>query len=211
MTENTELQGRLVDLGEATGHLRGHNPSPQGFGFNASNDGRKFSSGAQRDSAHNKPRPDLLSPFATMRKARVMALGAAKYGERNWEKGMPLSVFLASANRHLLQFMMGMTDEDHAAHCAFNLDAIMHGQEMIARGVWPAEYNDLPSYDAVVPAQKEPKCEQLENPGLLEPAPQVLVDEGPGHRQGGGVRKSTNCEECGVQGVGGRKTESVDD
>lgn len=59
---------------------------------------------------------------------------------------MPLSVFLASATRHMNQFLMGETDEDHLAHCAFNLDAIMHGQEMIRRGIWPATYNDLPDY-----------------------------------------------------------------
>lgn len=106
-----------------------------------------FDSGAKRDSAAGKPRPDLLSPFATMRRGRVMELGARKYGDRNWEKGMPLSVFVASANRHFVQFLMGATDEDHLAHCAFNLDAIMHGQEMIRRGLWPTEYNDLPQYD----------------------------------------------------------------
>jgi len=106
-----------------------------------------FDSGAKRDSASGKSRPDLLSPFATMRRGRVMELGARKYGYRNWEKGMPLSVFVASANRHFVQFLMGATDEDHLAHCAFNLDAIMHGQEMIRRGLWPAEYNDLPQYD----------------------------------------------------------------
>ena len=75
-----------------------------------------------------------------------MELGARKYGLRNWEKGMPLSVFLASAARHLNQFMLGETNEDHLAHCAFNLDAIMHGQEMIHRELWPLEYNDIPNY-----------------------------------------------------------------
>lgn len=118
------------------------------YGFNFSCDARTFDTGAQRDSACGKPRPDLISSFATQRKARVMELGARKYGVRNWEKGMPLSVFLASASRHLNQFMMGDTDEDHLAHCAFNLDAIMHGQEMISRGIWPSEYDDLPDYSA---------------------------------------------------------------
>ena len=121
--------------------------SPWTYGFNFASDNRMFDSGAKRDSAAGKPRPDLLSPFATMRRGRVMELGARKYGDRNWEKGMPLSVFVASANRHFIQFLMGETDEDHLAHCAFNLDAIMHGQEMIRRGLWPAEYNDLPQYD----------------------------------------------------------------
>ena len=189
MAQNSEQPGRPLDLGTATGRLtsalRGPQAPSKDFGFNASNDGRRFSSGAQRDSAEGKPRPDLLSPFATMRKARVMALGAVKYGERNWEKGMPLSVFLASANRHLLQFMMGMTDEDHAAHCAFNLDAIMHGQEMIARGLWPAEYNDLPVYQAARPEQ-ERRCEDTKDvDGVLEPQPEVLVGEGHGDGEGG--------------------------
>lgn len=118
------------------------------YGFNFSNSSRTFNTGAQRDAADGKPRPDLISPFATMRRGRVMELGAKKYGYRNWEKGMPLSVFLASATRHLNQFMMGNTDEDHLAHCAFNIDAIMHGQEMIQNGVWPKEYDDLPRYSA---------------------------------------------------------------
>jgi hypothetical protein len=117
------------------------------FGFNFSNDQRTFPTGAQRDSSSGKPRPDLISPFATMRRGRVMELGAKKYGYRNWEKGMPLSVFMASAMRHLTQFSMGAKDEDHLAHCAFNLDAIMHGQEMIKRGLWPKEFDDLPTYE----------------------------------------------------------------
>ena len=122
------------------------NPPTVDFGFQSADTNRNFSSGARRDSDCGKPRPDLLSPFATHRRARVMELGARKYGLRNWEKGMPLSVFLASAARHLNQFMLGETNEDHLAHCAFNLDAIMHGQEMIHRELWPLEYNDIPNY-----------------------------------------------------------------
>lgn len=121
--------------------------SVESYGFNFSNDQRTFPTGAQRDSSSGKPRPDLISPFATMRRGRVMELGAKKYGYRNWEKGMPLSVFMASATRHFLQFSMGATDEDHLAHCAFNIDAIMHGQEMIKRGLWPKEFDDLPNYE----------------------------------------------------------------
>lgn len=117
------------------------------YGFKCATNSRHWNTGAKRDSDDGKPRPDLLSPFASMRRGKVMELGAKKYGIRNWEKGMPLSVFLASAVRHLNQFMMGDTDEDHIAHCAFNLDAIMHGQEMIKRGIWPAEYGDLPTYE----------------------------------------------------------------
>ena len=154
---------RILDMGTGLGHLLGKGSSESlkvnkdyspieasqnfdSFGFNFSSDNREFDTGAKRDSATGKPRPDLISGFATQRRAKVMELGATKYGIRNWEKGMPLSVFLASATRHLNQFMLGESDEDHLAHCAFNLDAIMHGQEMLRRGIWPAEYNDLPDY-----------------------------------------------------------------
>lgn len=157
-----QQKSRELDLGKAKGRLISElrsNSTEKNFaeyiqtpvkeyGFNFSNDNRKFETGAFRDSSHGKPRPDLLSPFATLRRSRVMELGAVKYGVRNWEKGMPLSVFLASANRHLMQFMLGETDEDHLAHCAFNLDAIMHGQEMIKKGIWPKEYDDLPQYNS---------------------------------------------------------------
>ena len=169
--EPTESNQKMVDMGMATAKLLsakvnqinsmlanpydgdiGNAPS-NSYGFNFQSDNRTFDSGARRDSAAGKPRPDLLSPFATMRRGRVMELGARKYGERNWEKGMPLSVFAASANRHFIQFLAGDTDEDHLAHCAFNLDAIMHGQEMIKRGIWPAEYNDLPDYTSPLTAK----------------------------------------------------------
>lgn len=109
---------------------------------------RQFSTGAHRDSDAGKPRLDLASPFAKERLGILLARGVAKFGDRNWEKGMPLGQFLASAERHLNAFKKGDTSEDHLAAIVFNIDAIMHGQEMIARGRWPAEYNDIPNYDA---------------------------------------------------------------
>lgn len=169
-TDTSEPASNILILGAGTGSLIGSRPTPVAakptelqegiheFGFKFDSDGREFTSGALRDSATGKPRPDLLSPFATQRRARVMELGAAKYGIRNWEQGMPLSVFLASASRHLNQFMLGETDEDHLAHCAFNLDALMHGQEMLKRGTWPTEYNDLPNYTST--STGNPKANQ---------------------------------------------------
>lgn len=182
--EPMENNTNMVDMGQATAKLLSHKLSTitgmmnnpydgelavkptNDYGFNFHSDNRTFDSGAKRDSASGKPRPDLLSPFATMRRGRVMELGARKYGERNWEKGMPLSVFLASANRHFIQFLAGETDEDHLAHCAFNLDAIMHGQEMINRGIWPEEYNDLPNYTSS-PTAKFSFGDPRENGGTI--------------------------------------------
>lgn len=87
---------------------------------------REWSSGAVRDSNTGKPRPDLISPKATIRRAVVLAEGAEHYGARNWEKGIYASVFLESLERHLLNYKLGDRSEDHLARAAFNLDGIMH-------------------------------------------------------------------------------------
>jgi hypothetical protein len=111
-----------------------------------SGDRRVFTTGAVRDTGEGKPRPDLISAFFRLRLGAWMARGAKKYCERNWEKGMPLSVFLASLHRHLAQFEAGLRDEDHLAAIAFNVMGLIHGEEMLDRRVWPRELGDLPRY-----------------------------------------------------------------
>ncbi len=118
-------------------------------GLDSGNAIQSFGTGAVRDTADNKPRIDLISPFAEERHGELMRKGAVKYAERNWEKGMPLSRFLASLHRHMNKFDQGDASEDHLAAIRFNVDGIMHGQEMIKRGVWPKEYDDLPSYNTI--------------------------------------------------------------
>lgn len=109
-----------------------------------------FNTGAVRDTADDKPRPDLVSPFFLMRLGEHLRKGAVKYSEHNWEKGIPSSRCLASAHRHLAQFEMGDTDEDHLAAVAFNIMAIIHNQEVAKRGrelnVPEGTLNDLPVY-----------------------------------------------------------------
>jgi hypothetical protein len=46
--------------------------------------------------------------------------GAEKYGERNCEKGIPLSSFYDSATRHTYQFLLGETDEPHHISAIWN-------------------------------------------------------------------------------------------
>jgi hypothetical protein len=43
--------------------------------------------------------------------------GCQKYGDRNWEKGIPLHCYIDSASRHLIKFYRGDKDENH--HLAF--------------------------------------------------------------------------------------------
>lgn len=115
--------------------------------------GKKQSFGkdrAIRDTADDKPRPDLISPFAEERQGHWLRMGARKYAERNWEKGMPFTRCVASLKRHLMRFQQGLKDEDHLAAIMFNAMALIHYEEMIDRGVLPGELNDMPDYQPVI-------------------------------------------------------------
>lgn len=107
---------------------------------------QEFNSGAVRDTADDKPRPDLTSPFAEDRRGAWMLAGARKYAERNWEKGMPNSRYMASLMRHVMRYRQGDRSEDHLAAICFNAEAIMHNEEMIKRGLLPPELDDMPDY-----------------------------------------------------------------
>ena len=105
-----------------------------------------FSTGAVRDTADDKPRPDLISPFATERLGQWLQRGALKYAERNWERGIPISRCIASLERHLMKFKQGAKDEDHMAAIMCNAMFVSHIEEMIKRGVLPKELADMPDY-----------------------------------------------------------------
>lgn len=109
---------------------------------------KKFesSTGAHRGSAEGKGRFDLISPIAITRLAQLLERGADIYGERNWEKGLPLARYLDSAMRHLNQLLMGLEDEDHAAAVIFNVMAFMHTQHMIKIGSLPNQLDDMPEF-----------------------------------------------------------------
>ena len=107
---------------------------------------QEFATGAVRDTADGKPRIDLISPIFFGRLGEWMRLGAEKYGDRNWEKGIPLSRYIASAYRHLVAMHAGDESEDHAAALAFNAMGFMHTHAMIRRGVLPAYLDDMPAH-----------------------------------------------------------------
>ena len=74
-----------------------------------------------RKSDQLKPRPELLPPDALMAISYVLAFGAEKYGDRNWEAGMDWSRLLGAAKRHIAAFeMIEDTDDEtgfpHLAH-----------------------------------------------------------------------------------------------
>lgn len=47
--------------------------------------------------------------------------GCKKYGERNWEKGIPVERYIDSAVRHYLKHLRGDTDERHDRALVWNI------------------------------------------------------------------------------------------
>ena len=47
--------------------------------------------------------------------------GAAKYGDNNWQKGIPLHCYINSGVRHFIKWLRGDQDEDHARAFCWNI------------------------------------------------------------------------------------------
>ncbi len=105
-----------------------------------------YTSGATRDKSQGKGRFDLISPIGLKRLAGVYERGAVNHGDRNWEKGLPMSRCIESAIRHIYQYLEGMRDEDHLGQATWNLFAAMHVEEMIKKGLLPKELDNLPNF-----------------------------------------------------------------
>jgi hypothetical protein len=105
---------------------------------------REFTTGSRRDVRSGKGRYDLISPYFIDRLAKHLENGAAKYGDRNWELGQPLSGYIDSAGRHLNKVLAGYTDEDHAMAAAWNIMAWVHTQMMVKAGRLPKDLDDMP-------------------------------------------------------------------
>lgn len=65
----------------------------------------------------NKPRFDLLEPFAQLQKAQIFTKGAKKYANHNWLQGMSWSKCYASGMRHAQAFWRG-EDRDIDPNCS---------------------------------------------------------------------------------------------
>lgn len=119
---------------------------PNHFETKDSGERRSFDTGAVRDINNDKGRYDLLSPIVLERLAKLLQRGAIKYKARNWESGMPLSVYMDSGLRHIFKFQEGHRDEDHLTAGIWNFQALLHIEEMINRGILSKDLYDLPNY-----------------------------------------------------------------
>lgn len=94
---------------------------------------RQFPSGAVRDVATGKGRFDLLPMTALEVVAKHFEAGAAKYGDNNWRKGVPMEVFFDSGLRHLVKAIRGDADEDHLAAAAWNILCAIETRDVLSK------------------------------------------------------------------------------
>jgi hypothetical protein len=113
-------------------------------GLKDSGERKEVGTGAVRERSSGKGRFDLLPMFGLLLAALQMEKGVAKYSDRNWEKGQPLSWFADAALRHLVKHISGFDDEPHLDATLWNLMCLAEGRERIKRGLWPAHLDDLP-------------------------------------------------------------------
>lgn len=132
---------------------------------------QEFDTGARRDVQDGKGRFDLMPPWALEMVSKLYEAGCRKYGDRNWEKGIPICRYLDSGMRHTLKFMRGDTDEDHLVAACWNLMCCLDTRERIKLGILPPSLDDRPHYDF---GKYFPKCD-----GTAEGEPVPPVPTGP--------------------------------
>lgn len=126
--ENFNLVGKMIDQ----------------YKIKDSGTRRAFGTGAVRDCSSGKGRFDLVPMRPIIALAVHYEKGCMKYGDRNWEKGIPLHSFLDSAMRHLAKVMAGENDENHAIAAIWNMVCYYETLLRIQEGSLPKTLDDMP-------------------------------------------------------------------
>lgn len=98
----------------------------------------QFKTGAVRDSQDGKEDYiEGISWLALKRFAHYMDSKASKYGRGNWIKGIDISSYEKSLLRHIQKYIANKyynaklePEEDHLSAALFNLQGIIHEEEM---------------------------------------------------------------------------------
>jgi hypothetical protein len=101
-----------------------------------------YSSGAARSASEGRGRFDLIPYEAMLSLARRYEIGAAIFGDRNWENGVPLSRILSSMRRHSMQINYDFS-EDHVGAVLWNAAAFVTMAERMRAGILPRELDDI--------------------------------------------------------------------
>lgn len=134
-----------------------------------------YENGGMREPSTGKGAYELISPFALERIAMWYELGAHKYADRNWEKGIPFGRLIQSAIRHMIRWMKGDRSEDHLAAVCWNVMAMMHFEETGQAAKW----NNYPMYKPVGPKAL------IVPAGGLDAATQRVAEAGSSHTPSG--------------------------
>lgn len=98
-----------------------------------------------------KVRLDLLSPWFVEEVGKVLTMGAQKYADENWARGMGRRRLVAACLRHVYAYMRGEVNDPewelhHLAHAACCLMFLVHFD---VTG-WYEEYDDMPKWEKIV-------------------------------------------------------------
>ena len=105
----------------------------------------EFETGAVRDAQGGKGRFDLLPWLAIWALAHHTEKGCVKYGDRNWEKGIPVKNYIDSGLRHLVEAILGLQDENHLAAALWNIACAYETKVRIDMGILPESLDeDIP-------------------------------------------------------------------
>lgn len=102
----------------------------------------QFATGATRSDATGRGRFDLIPYEAMLALARRYELGAVHFGDRNWERGQPLSRLLSSMRRHAHQVGYDYS-EDHIGAVLWNAAAFVTMVARMEAGILPKELDDI--------------------------------------------------------------------
>lgn len=136
------------------------------------------SPGGQRADDTDKIRFDLIPPWPFYLLGQVYTIGANKYGDDNWKKGMSWMRMVGSMKRHLEAFILGesMDQEDgqhHLASVAWGAFALMEYE------LFRPEFDDRPANIAAIAAALAERADAPPPPVVApEPPPtEELTDE----------------------------------
>lgn len=101
-----------------------------------------FETGATRSANEGRGRFDLVPYEAMLSLARRYEMGAKAFGDRNWEKGQPLSRLLSSMRRHAHQIGYDFS-EDHAGAVLWNAAAFVTMCARMEAGILPRSLDDI--------------------------------------------------------------------
>ncbi len=124
-----------------------------------------------KEKSKEKPKYHLLPWDALEETAKVIAMGAEKHGERDWEKGIPYSEIVSALMRHLKLFFQDGKDYDiesgmfHTTHIVCNALFLLAYQLREIKGIDDRPSGGVDAWEIDEAFKQLKKDEQSEKQG----------------------------------------------